>query len=265
MSLFMNKPVETEQTYPFNSVIHTFNSHLFDNIEEAEQMLKNKVLLPGEVAFAYYADPDMEYGMNAIFAIGPLTNGSQNLIFKNDTLLNKEIQKVQYMQNKLILLQEQLNNKLEGIDYVQTTLLDLQDQLNNKIIELNELSENINNKQEEVNNSIDNVNRVQDELNYKVTQLEELYLNFSYDDKPIENSSNLLTSGVIYKELQNNNVLNNITDYTNIESSTIRVNEGDTYDVVISKLLQIITDDEYVTAAALNDLNDKIINISSRI
>ena len=139
MSLFMNKPVQTEQTYPFNSVIHTFNSHLFDNIEEAEQMLKDKVLLPGEVAFAYYADPDMEYGMNAIFAIGPLTNGSQNLIFKNNSLLNKEIQKVQAIQNKLILSQEELNNKLEGIDYIQTTLLDLQEQLNEKLNYVEEL------------------------------------------------------------------------------------------------------------------------------
>lgn len=48
-----------------------------------------KVLLPGEVAFAYYYDNTCEHGINAIFAVGPIVHGSGNIFFHNAKQLDK--------------------------------------------------------------------------------------------------------------------------------------------------------------------------------
>lgn len=103
MSLFFNKEIKTNSTYPVDSLIHTFSKVVFEDYDEAELMLLRKVLLPGEVAFAYYKDPDAEHGLNAIFAVGPIKNGSGNIIFKNSDEINKLIQEceviIQNIQN----------------------------------------------------------------------------------------------------------------------------------------------------------------------
>lgn len=52
-------------------------------------MLMYKVLLPGEVAFAYYYDNTCEHGINAIFAVGPIVHGSGNVFFHNAKQLDK--------------------------------------------------------------------------------------------------------------------------------------------------------------------------------
>ena len=78
--------------YPKDSLIHTYNKNYFESIDEATEMLNNKVLLPGEVAFSYYYDPNIEHGSNAIFAVGPLTNGAGNIIFKNSNDIDKKIE-----------------------------------------------------------------------------------------------------------------------------------------------------------------------------
>ena len=101
MSLFFNKEIKTNSTYPVDSLIHAFNKKIFEDYEEAELMLLRKVLLPGEVAFAYYKDPDAEHGLNVIFAVGPVKNGSGNVIFKNSDEINKLIQECKVIEQNI--------------------------------------------------------------------------------------------------------------------------------------------------------------------
>lgn len=91
MSLFYNNEIRTNTTYPVDSLIHTFNKKVFNDYEEAKEMLLKKVLLPGEVAFGYYQDPDAEHGINVIFAVGPVKSGTGNTIFKNPDEINNQI------------------------------------------------------------------------------------------------------------------------------------------------------------------------------
>ena len=92
MSLFLDKnyiSTKYDTKYPMDCLVHTYNKKYFNNQEETLNTLMNKVLLPGEVAFGYYYDPDAKYGTNAIFAVGPLSHGSGNIIFKNSTDIDK--------------------------------------------------------------------------------------------------------------------------------------------------------------------------------
>ena len=111
MSLFFRNEVKTNTTYPVDSLIHTFNKKVFKDYAEAEQKLKQKVLLPGEVAFAYYKDPEAEHGINVIFAVGPLKNGTGNTIFKNSDEINKYIHEIVDIKDEF--LQEIINIKEE--------------------------------------------------------------------------------------------------------------------------------------------------------
>lgn len=101
MAVFFNNQVETQHTYPVNSLIHAYNSKIFEDYESVKTALMNITLLPGEVAFGYYNDPETEYGMNAIFALGPLKNGTGNILFKNADQLDKELAEVRRMQEEL--------------------------------------------------------------------------------------------------------------------------------------------------------------------
>lgn len=94
MSLFFNNEIKTNTTYPVDSLIHAFNKKVFKDYNEAELMLKKKVLLPGEVAFGYYQDPNAEHGINVIFAVGPVRNGTGNTIFKNSDEIDAQIQHI---------------------------------------------------------------------------------------------------------------------------------------------------------------------------
>jgi hypothetical protein len=91
MGLFLDKRIDTKYTpkYPSDCLVHTYNKKYCSDINTAETLLMNKVLLPGEVAFGYYYDEDASYGTNAIFAVGPLSNGSGNIIFKNSKDIDK--------------------------------------------------------------------------------------------------------------------------------------------------------------------------------
>jgi hypothetical protein len=101
MSLFFNKEIKTNSTYPVDSLIHAFSKKVFEDYDEAELMLLRKVLLPGEVAFAYYKDPDAEHGLNVIFAVGPVKNGTGNVIFKNSDEINKLIQECKVIEENI--------------------------------------------------------------------------------------------------------------------------------------------------------------------
>ncbi len=65
-----------------DSIVMCYNKQFFSDYDAAKEALINKNSLPGEVTFAYYYDKNSEYGQNAIFSVGPLTQGS-NIIYKN--------------------------------------------------------------------------------------------------------------------------------------------------------------------------------------
>ena len=92
MGLALENSIPTKYTpkYPSDCLVHTYNKNYFDNYEIAADMLMKKVLLAGEVAFAYYYDENSSYCVNAVFAVGPLSQGSGNVLFKN----SKDIEKI---------------------------------------------------------------------------------------------------------------------------------------------------------------------------
>lgn len=89
MALILDDSLRSTAARPLpDSLVHSYNKRCFQNYEVAEQTLINKVLLPGEVAFAYYYDQLSPYGQSAIAAVGPLTHGSGNIIFKNSATID---------------------------------------------------------------------------------------------------------------------------------------------------------------------------------
>lgn len=84
MSVFLNStPSNIQKRYPSEALVHPYNTKVFKDYDTAVEMLMYKVLVPGEVAFAYYNDEECEYGINAIFAVGPIVHGCGNIIFQN--------------------------------------------------------------------------------------------------------------------------------------------------------------------------------------
>lgn len=76
----------------------------------------------------------------------------------------------------------------------------------------------------------------------------------TFDNTPTANSNNPVKSGGIKTYVDNGDKVQSITTYQT--STPVAVN--DTHDQAISKLIKIIEDNEYTTAAALDDLeNDK--------
>lgn len=76
----------------------------------------------------------------------------------------------------------------------------------------------------------------------------------TFDNTPTANSNNPVKSGGIKTYVDNGDKVQSITTYQT--STPVAVN--DTHDQAISKLIKIIEDNEYTTAAALEDLeNDK--------
>ena len=83
MSVFLDNQPLQRKLYPDNSIIHTYNTKVFTDYNTAVEQLMYKVLCPGEITFAYYNDENSTYGINAIFAVGPLVHGGGNIIFRN--------------------------------------------------------------------------------------------------------------------------------------------------------------------------------------
>lgn len=64
-------------------IILVHNKTPFPDYETAVAALKEKSINPGEIVIAYYLDPAAEDGLSTLIAVGPLTAGGNNDIFKN--------------------------------------------------------------------------------------------------------------------------------------------------------------------------------------
>ena len=157
MSIFLNStPSNIQKTYPSEALVHPYNTKVFKDYDTAVEMLMYKVLVPGEIAFAYYNDEACEYGINAIFAVGPIVHGCGNIIFQNalelqrifdslDTTIadvNTSINRFnEDLKNMINDVSENLDQKLQDcIDSVMGPMNKYQEQIN----ELKEDTYNIN-------------------------------------------------------------------------------------------------------------------------
>lgn len=147
MSIFLDKEFisrKYDTKYPMDCLVHTYNKKYFNNREEAETMLMEKVLLPGEVAFGYYYDPLSASGTNAVFAVGPLSYQGGNILFKNATDVSSYTS----------TLDDYITNINEYITEVNTQLQSSMDDFTNII---NESLDYINNEKQNMIDAITTV------------------------------------------------------------------------------------------------------------
>ena len=64
-------------------IILVHNKTPFENYSAAVSAVEQKTINPGEIIIAYYKNPATADGLSAIIAVGPLTQGGKNDIFKN--------------------------------------------------------------------------------------------------------------------------------------------------------------------------------------
>lgn len=149
MSLFLNTDLNTNTNNPLpGNLIHTYSKKCYTNKEEAEKVIMNKVLLPGEVAFIYYYDKLSPYGQNALIAVGPLTNGAGNILFKNALELNEIID----------LLKNSINSINASIGYLRDDLyMDLEKVLGEVLDGMQTLNDNLTNPLSDYLTRVENV------------------------------------------------------------------------------------------------------------
>ena len=127
-----------------DSLIHSYNKKCFENINEAAIQLLNKTLLPGEFAVAYYNDPNAVYGESAIFAIGPLSHGRGNILFKNSEQLDSEKLEVEQtladQNNTITNFQENINIIISSL---QSTIIKQQEIIESLIARVEALENKI--------------------------------------------------------------------------------------------------------------------------
>lgn len=112
MSLYLNNTQYSSNNHsPQDTLIHSYNKQYFSDYDSAYETLSNKIMLPGEVTFAYYYDSNSPSGQNAIFAVGPLTQG-YNIVFKNSN-------EIDIIKNKLY---ETIADVNASVSYIENTI-----------------------------------------------------------------------------------------------------------------------------------------------
>lgn len=145
-----NRP--TAATQLSDSLVHSYIKKCFMNYDIAEQTLLNKVLLPGEVAFAYYYDELSPSGQSTIAAVGPLTHGSCNIIFKNsvtiDAIRDRLMLTITDVNSSINYLREELLESInKALNHLDSSLNDAMEEFagasNTYQIQINNISTNI--------------------------------------------------------------------------------------------------------------------------
>ena len=63
MALYLNNIQNNVNNHkPQDTIIHSYNKLYFSNYDSAYETLANKIMLPGEVTFAYYYDSNSPSG-----------------------------------------------------------------------------------------------------------------------------------------------------------------------------------------------------------
>ena len=113
--------------------LNGFNKICFTDQKEAENMLLNKALLPGQLTFAYYYDNDSANGVNVMAAVGTLKGEKDNHIFVSYETINQLIDSIDDSlddyDTSLIYIRKEVMNKLSVLEDEQTKLTNKVDNL----------------------------------------------------------------------------------------------------------------------------------------
>ena len=106
--------------------LNGYNKICFTNSKDAESMLINKPLMPGQLTFAYYYDNDTANGVNVMAAVGTLKGVGENHIFVSYDTINQLLDSVDDslddFDTSLIYIRKELMNKLAVLENKQTEL-----------------------------------------------------------------------------------------------------------------------------------------------
>ena len=72
-------------------IILVHNKTPFEDYSAAVSAVEQKTINPGEIIIAYYKNPATADGLSAIIAVGPLTQGGKNDIFKNANKIDADL------------------------------------------------------------------------------------------------------------------------------------------------------------------------------
>ena len=165
MALYLNNiqnNVNNHQSQ--DTIIHSYNKQYFSNYDSAYETLVNKIMLPGEVTFAYYYDSNSPSGQNAIFAVGPLTQG-YNIVFKNANEIDS-------IKNKLYETIADVNTSISYIENtIESKIIKNEDVLAKHIYDI---SIEFNSYKNIVNTSINQVEQIYDTVIDNTTRISEI-------------------------------------------------------------------------------------------
>lgn len=234
MGLFLDNIINTKYTpkYPSDSLVHTYNKKYFDNYNSAAEMLMNKVLLPGEVAFGYYYDENTSYGTNAIFAVGPLSHGSGNILFKNS--------------NDIDNLYNELKDFIkESEDTIDLNLQNAKNEVDNLILNTSTYLINVSNN---FNNIVNDASHIITQLNIYNTSINDILV-FNDD---IENDLQILNSQL------NRKIEDTSTYIINLLINSFKLNKPDQELNYLPNVIYDFKEDLYSRINNIDDLSTRI-------
>ena len=172
MALYLNNIQNNVNNHKSqDTIIHSYNKQYFSNYDNAYETLANKIMLPGEVTFAYYYDSNSPSGQNAIFAVGPLTQG-YNIVFKNsneiDNIKNKLYETIADVNTSISYIENTIENKIiKNEDVLEKHIYDISIELNSY---KNIVNTSINQVEQIYNTVIDNTTRIS-EIEKKIVDI----------------------------------------------------------------------------------------------
>lgn len=124
--------------------LNGFNKICFTDQKEAETMLLDKPLMPGQLTFAYYYDNVATNGVNVMAAVGTLKGEGSNHIFVSYETINQLIDSIddsfEDFDTSLIYIRKELMSKLSALEDEQNNLvLQIRDNVNNSNVSFNEI------------------------------------------------------------------------------------------------------------------------------
>ena len=162
---------------PENCLINPYNKICFNNKEEAIQLLSNKDLLAGQIAFAYYYDNCNAHGINAIAAVGNIKVGAPNILFDNVEDIKKWIDKLSHINKKqdeyLNKLRVDVDNALAKLSYIDNSN-DKIDSLDESLASLIGTTDSLKDSLSNVYDNIDEINSSIGDVKGNIVELSEL-------------------------------------------------------------------------------------------
>lgn len=250
------------------SLIHHYNKVCFKNYKEAVSVLKNKDLLPGEVAFGYYYDKTANCGVNAITAVGSIKSKSPNILFDNSENITTQIDDLKEIvdvnNEKTVAIQNSIDAVKEDIDIVKNFV----DDVSNITETITNIHSDINDINSNINNLSDHDEEIFDTLDNHADSIEELYTLIGGDSSKGEGQPTILDKvKILIDEMHEN-----ITSEQNDAHSELVKQADSSIENINNSILQLNTNIQNEIINKLNPIqedirkaNDDIIDIKTKI